>query len=314
MLVFCGPHRKRARRFFRTVGELLEVGGNLVATTIDARVVAEHLMNLGLDLHFGPEKSAEASRAREGRDGRESEAVIRVGNGACQIRFQPDQIRRVFGSSAADNVGEGEESDLFGIEYAFTLVEGSEHERGVGDAVNLPEWLTPIPALAALAEEAGLELEYAHNFHEFYALRRDPAANAAAHAALYNMKVLNRNGSIAPDEWEISRLYVAVKFRKVRESSMELDSDDEEEEDDDDEDDDVAASSSLEFHADAGADSRIYENEEVPDIDPIKKAKLLPMAMMKAKKAIGDEAWKALSSEEKTRLTDQELRRLAASN
>lgn len=30
--------RKRARRFFRTVSELLEVGGNLICTTMDARV------------------------------------------------------------------------------------------------------------------------------------------------------------------------------------------------------------------------------------------------------------------------------------
>ena len=30
--------RKRARRFFRTVSELLEVGGNLICTTMDARI------------------------------------------------------------------------------------------------------------------------------------------------------------------------------------------------------------------------------------------------------------------------------------
>lgn len=274
------------------MSELLEVGGNLIATTIDARVVVQHLMNLGLNLHFGSE-NGKGSRAAGEVGGVKEDAVIRVGNGACQIRFQPEQVQRIFGGSSAESTDDGDnEGKLFGIEYTFTLVEGSEHARGVGDAVNLPEWLTPIPALEALADEAGLELEYAHNFHEFYALRRDPTTNAAAHAALYNMKVLNRNGSIAPDEWEISRLYVAIKFRKVRESSMKLDNeeDDADEEEDDDPDGD----------------------EEVPDIDPIKKAKVLPMAMMKAKKAIGDEAWKALSSEEKTRLTDHELRRLAA--
>ena len=39
------------------------------------------------------------------------------------------------------------DEDLFGLEYTFTLVEGSDHEAGVGDAVNLPEWLIPIPVL-----------------------------------------------------------------------------------------------------------------------------------------------------------------------
>lgn len=37
------------------------------------------------------------------------------------------------------------------------------------------------------------------------------------------MKVLNRNGSISEQEWDVSRMYIAVKFRKVRESSIEID-------------------------------------------------------------------------------------------
>jgi mRNA (guanine-N7-)-methyltransferase len=36
------------------------------------------------------------------------------------------------------------------------------------------------------------------------------------------MKVLNRNGSISDQEWDVSRMYVAVKFRKVRESEIEI--------------------------------------------------------------------------------------------
>ncbi len=44
--------RKRARRFFHTVSSLLEIGGNLIATTINARVVVDKLMGLGLDYHF----------------------------------------------------------------------------------------------------------------------------------------------------------------------------------------------------------------------------------------------------------------------
>jgi mRNA (guanine-N7-)-methyltransferase len=36
------------------------------------------------------------------------------------------------------------------------------------------------------------------------------------------MKVLNRNGSISAQEWDVSRMYVAVKFRKIKESQIEV--------------------------------------------------------------------------------------------
>jgi mRNA (guanine-N7-)-methyltransferase len=263
--------RKRARRFFNTISELLEIGGELIATTIDARVVMDHLLSMGLDLHFD-----------ENRKTPKPEAVIRVGGGACQIKFTPEIIEKIFTANA-------NEENMFGLEYSFTLVEGSDHAAGVGDAVNLPEWLTPIPMLESLANEAGLELVYAQNFHEFYAARADPSNNAASHSSLYNMRVLNRNGSISPDEWEISRLYAAIKFRKVRESSITLDESDEE----------------------GDADEEDVEQEPA-EIDPVLKAKLMPMAMMKAKRVAGDEVWKSLASDEKTRLTGIELQKLAS--
>lgn len=231
------------------------------------------MLNLGQNLHFD-------NPAEDLQD----DAIISAGNGACQIRFSPSKVEHIFKNSSSNN-----SEDLFGLEYTFTLVEGSDHEKGVGDAVNLPEWLTPLPALTELAREAGFELEYAQNFHEFYALRSDPVANAAAHSSLYNMKVLNRNGSIAPDEWEISRLYVAIKFRKVQESSITLD----EEEESEDLSDDV---------------------EETAEVDAAIKAKLLPIALMKAKRTTGDGIWSTLSGNEKTRLIDLEVRKLALGN
>ena len=42
-----------------------------------------------------------------------------------------------------------------------------------------------------------------------------------AHNALYNMKVLNRSGSISEQEWQVSRMYIALKFRKVRNPTAE---------------------------------------------------------------------------------------------
>ena len=218
--------RKRARRFFHTVSSLLEIGGNLVATTIDARVVTEKLMALGLDLHFdeldqheevdkpsNEEIHHNGNKRRRVKD--ENELTVKVGSGVCRLKFDAAVVRKVFQPSNSPE-------DMFGLQYTFTLVEGSDHAAGVGEAVDLPEWLTPIPALKELAEEAGLEMEYASNFHSFYEERKDPAKFPGAHNALYNMKVLNRNGSISEQEWEVSRMYVAIKFRKVRESTIHI--------------------------------------------------------------------------------------------
>jgi hypothetical protein len=36
------------------------------------------------------------------------------------------------------------------------------------------------------------------------------------------MNVLNRTGSISDQEWEVSGMYIALKFCKVKESTIEL--------------------------------------------------------------------------------------------
>jgi len=269
---------KRARRFFHTVSELLEIGGNLICTTTDARVIIGHLFNLGLDFHF------------DNKDEHLEYAVVDVGGGACKLTFEPEILRKIIGSKADGSKGE---EDMFGLQYTFNLVEGSDHQAGVGDAVNLPEWMTPLPMLESLARDAGLELEYAQNFHEFYDKRKDPSKHPSAHHALYNMKVLNRNGSISEEEWSVSRLYAAIQFRKVKESSINLEEEDEPKQDESEDDEEE-------------------EKEKAIELDPIKAKKMLPMAMMKAKKAAGEERWKALSSDEKKRLTQLELEKLAA--
>lgn len=227
--------RKRARRFFHTVSSLLEIGGNLIATTIDARVVVEKLMGLGLDYHFddmdvheevdeaeNEERHRNGNRKRKVSDNNEDEggvakpaATVAVGRGVCRLKFDAEILNKVFRPPKSPE-------DMFGLQYTFTLVEGSDHASGVGEAVDLPEWLTPIPALEELAEESGLRLEYATNFHKFYEERKNPAKFPMAHNALYNMKVLNRDGSISDQEWEVSRMYIALKFRKVKESTIEF--------------------------------------------------------------------------------------------
>jgi hypothetical protein len=129
----------------------------------------------------------------------------------------------------------------------------------------------------------------AENFHEFFHNRKDPSLNSTAHEALANMKVLDRNGSIFSDNWDISRMYCAVNFRKVRESTMVLEEDGVLDEPDDE------------------TEAQTTKVGSKAAVDPIKAKKMLPMAMMKAKKNVGADNWNALSSEEKKRLTQIEL-------
>lgn len=283
--------RARARRFFQTVSELLEIGGNLIATTIDARIVLDKLMGLGLDLHNYDEKK------RNDDDDDDDGALVKVGGGACRIQFTPEKTKQIFQAVHDSNNGKFDSEDLFGLEYTFTLVEGSDHGAGVGDAVNLPEWLNPIPVLKSLAAEAGLELESAENFHEFFANRKDPIKWATAHHALYNMKVLDRNGSIPPDNWEVSRLYCALKFTKVRESTMVLD------ETDDDEPEEPADDAPSPAQAPPPAAKVARVESSATD------KKMLPMAMMQAKKVAGD-LWNTLDAEEKKARIEVELKNL----
>jgi mRNA (guanine-N7-)-methyltransferase len=193
--------RQRAMRFFRTVSDLLDVGGNLIITTIDARVVLEYIMASGYNFHKMAEDTDETF-------------VINIANGTCRLKFHKEIIQRIFTSCDLNTFNPLDDHN-FGLEYVFTLVEGDDHAAGVGEAVDLPEWLSPLPVLEALATEVGMKLDYAVNFHEFYSSRKNPINHAKAHSALYSMKVLNRNGTISDEEWEISRLYIAVKFTKV---------------------------------------------------------------------------------------------------
>ena len=271
--------KKRARRFFKTVGSLLDIGGTLIATTIDARVIVSHLMSLGLDL------------TEQDKEYDEQEIVtVSVGNGACRLKFKPETVRRIFAisknlSGSYERADSCNEENEFGLEYTFTLSEGDNHAAGVGEAVDLPEWLTPIPVLKSIAAEVGLRLDSHENFHEFYKNRSNPKENPMAHNALYNMHVLDRTGSISRDEWEISRLYAVIKFTKVIERNPPASDGDE----------------SDDEEKDAGTDSGRATSSQAIDV------KKIPLAMSRAKKAVGNDKWKTLSSADKKRLMKEEL-------
>mmetsp|Transcript_25221 Transcript_25221/g.39023 ORF Transcript_25221/g.39023 Transcript_25221/m.39023 type:complete len:433 (+) Transcript_25221:58-1356(+) len=208
---------ERARRFFKTVGSLLDVGGMLIATTIDARVIISHLMDhLGTNIESN---NGDVNDDDEELHSCEDLLTLSVGGGACKLKFKREMLHRIFNlrKSSDANYVESCSDNTFGLEYTFTLSEGNDHEAGVGEAVDLPEWLTPIPVLQSLANDVGLRLNTHENFHEFY---RNRSKLPQAQNALYNMHVLDRTGSISKEEWEICRMYTAVSFTKIREVTM----------------------------------------------------------------------------------------------
>ena len=299
---------QRARRFFHTVSQLLEIGGNLIATTIDARVVMEHMMNTGYNFHFDDDKNNNNSDNNNNNNSSDEHLIVSVGNTACQLKFHRDIVKRLFEPSANENELN---PDHFGLQYTFSLTEGQDHAAGVGQAVDLPEWLTPLPVLTALAKEAGLVLENASNFHEFFSDRKDPMANHAGHGALYNMTALNRSGTISEQEWEISRMYMAVKFRKESESTLVMDADDDAEGDGDD--DEMDEPPLPQYSAPVEANKA--QQEESPskqvqiDLNSPKAKSMFVMAMAKAKKSCGDE-WQHMSGDERKAKTNEELSKL----
>lgn len=127
-----------------TVAACLKPGGVCLATVVDARALAQ--------------LAAQSSAAQS--CGKPNAADVSFGNGAFEVRLTAAAAQRLqalaqgraaqdSGSEAANGGGPGAP---WGVEYLFSL----------GDAVQrCPEFAVPLPALAALASKAGLDLVHA---------------------------------------------------------------------------------------------------------------------------------------------------------
>ena len=89
----------------------------------------------------------------------------------------------------------------FGHKYYFELL----------DAIDVcPEYLINIKVLERIAKEYGLELVYKLDFHELF------TQECKTHYELLKrMGVLNSQGTISADEWEVAGLYMAFAFKKI---------------------------------------------------------------------------------------------------
>jgi mRNA (guanine-N7-)-methyltransferase len=179
----------RAATFFRNAAGHLAPGGVLVGTTPDADVLVRRLRD---------------AAARGGRE---------FGNRFFRVRFSEA------GASAQWRLG----AAPFGVQYEFFLEDAVQQQQaggegaggsggGDGDAGGVPEYLVPWEALQRLAAAAGLVPLASDNFHAFFARH---AGAEPFRGMLRSMSVLDCEGALTQEQWDVAGLYRVFAFKKA---------------------------------------------------------------------------------------------------
>ncbi len=92
----------------------------------------------------------------------------------------------------------------YGHRYIFTLAD---------NVVECPEYLVHFPTFEKMALEYNLELELLSNFHDFF-VEFSSEQYPEFRELMFNMRVLNEEGTIPIDQWDAIYLYSAFAFRK----------------------------------------------------------------------------------------------------
>lgn len=116
------------------------------------------------------------------------------GNQVCEVLFDEKFASKRF---PRDNP--------WGHRYLFTLAD---------NVVECPEFLVHFPTFEKMAREYGLELELNMNFHDFFA-EFTSEKYPEFFELMFNMNVLDEEGTIPIDQWDAIYLYSAFAFRKV---------------------------------------------------------------------------------------------------
>lgn len=174
----------RAHHFFRQVSSNLRLHGVLIATTVDARVVADAAVRV--DSEFDSSGSSQQQRSEYKKDlsiyaddiegsGDDTEVQKISCPLVMNIHFDDHNWNRLLNTPESlppnsddknmnNSKNDRSEGDPFGIRYVFTLVD----DPSKGNAVDAPEWLVPTgEPLRALAAAHGLEIDLCQNFHDF---------------------------------------------------------------------------------------------------------------------------------------------------
>ena len=190
---------QRANHFFQQVSSNLQLGGVLIATTVDARVVADLAVKVDSEAKSGSgeyhkDLSIYADRVEDDEDlniknkkksnvAAKSDDVSHppgplmmnihfdeqnwnklLNNTTNTVNSSLNRTQHIKTETPIDTDPDTTEKDPFGIRYVFTLVD----DPAKGNAVDAPEWLVPTGApLRDLAAQHGLEIDLCQNFHDF---------------------------------------------------------------------------------------------------------------------------------------------------
>ncbi len=124
---------------------------------------------------------------------------LEITNGVYRIVFDPAFSSKRFARTKP-----------FGIRYTFTLD---------AKVVDCPEFLVHFPTFEKLAAEYDLELVLLCNFHNFF-LEFSSDDYPEYQQLLFNMRVVDENGTIPVQQWDAIYLYTAFAFRKTGEPSL----------------------------------------------------------------------------------------------
>lgn len=91
----------------------------------------------------------------------------------------------------------------YGIKYRFFLAESVDH---------VDEYLVPWQLLERLAASVGLKPLAHDNFHVWFE-RMTAEGNLEARQLLHKMKVLDAEGTLSPEEWEVAGVYRVFAFQ-----------------------------------------------------------------------------------------------------
>ncbi|KAJ3345688.1 hypothetical protein HDU83_003834 [Entophlyctis luteolus] len=172
-------------------------------------IVERHSMDLvscQFALHYSAENERKFDRALDN-------IVSALKPGGYFICTIPDCYRLIKKLHATPSLSFGNSKHMVRFETKQETVFGHKYYFQLEDAIDdCPEYVYHFPTFLKKAAERGLELVYERPFHELFEEEIRDRENLSL---LYRMRVVDENGTISADEWEVSGLYKAVAMRKI---------------------------------------------------------------------------------------------------
>ncbi|KAJ3071785.1 mRNA cap guanine-N7 methyltransferase [Podochytrium sp. JEL0797] len=165
------------------------------------------LVSCQFALHYCAENETKFDRALDN-------IVTALKPGGHFIATIPNCYRLIKKLEASPTLGWGNSKYSVRFETKEQSVYGHKYHFQLEDAIDdCPEYVFHFPTFVKKAAERGLELVYEKPFHELFLEESQDRENLSL---LYKMRVVDDNGVISADEWEVSGVYMAIALRKRR--------------------------------------------------------------------------------------------------